>query len=109
MNLRVKTLTHATELLLHESSDFIFWEEDRREDIYRNQRYKYKHVPCKHKTESLCYIDNWAYVSVKNRSYIYMRATFYLLKEGVHIQLEVLVVNSTPYSLLELLHHFLLV
>jgi len=38
-----------------------------------------------------------------------MRATFYLLKEGVHIQLEVLVVNSTPYSLLEILHHFLLV
>jgi hypothetical protein len=56
-----------------------------------------------------CYIDNWAHVSVKSRSYIYMRATFYLLKEGIHIQLEVLVVNSTPYSLLELLHHFLLV
>jgi len=45
MNLRVKTSTRATELLLHEFSDFIFWEEDRREDIYRNQRYKYKHVP----------------------------------------------------------------
>jgi hypothetical protein len=50
-----------------------------------------------------------AHVSVKNRSYIYMRAMFYLLKEGVHIQLEVLVVNGTPYSLLELLHYFLLV
>jgi hypothetical protein len=60
-------------------------------------------------TESCCYIDNWAHVSVKNRSHVYTRATLYLLEEGVHIQLEVLVVNSTPYSLLELLHHFLLV
>lgn len=53
------------------------------------------HVPWKHKTESPCYIDNWAHVSVKTE-YIYKTAMFYLLKEGVHIQLEVLVVNSTP-------------